>query len=462
VKYFYKKFNEVIDLLDSKDPDYKNTKGRELFILGSKSEIILNFEDYQKKSFLYFQNEDEYKIYEALYLKINKKKFKKNFYICKLTNFIYKMKQKYSIYYYVLKDFYASFFVSSHKKRVDVLFLLDKSKYLNLFHDIKKKIFNSFYLIDSFDINLKKYKLNSVKLPFYKKFLILIFWKIQNKFDFHYKIIESTLLFYKPKTVVFAEGDSIHHSIVSKVCNKLKIKSICLQWGTSISEVPKFGYRNFECSKVLLHGKFFYNEISKYNCKKKLFITGNHMIAKKDNKDRKKIIFLFQHADATFDQLKYNDFIKFAEYSASKYPNWNFIIRYHPHQDNIKKIQYLENYKNVNFHYPDTTSLHKSLNNCTLAITINSSTVVEALNYSIIPLVFNISKIHGKFRPDLNKLKIGFEFFSYVEATKILDSLLVSQKKINFIKKNIIKNKFFFYRHSSTTALKKIIKQINN
>ena len=458
---YYNDLNTACEILDSNQKKYPGALGRKLFVIGLTSLNLFNFymdlkSKIKKKYF--FENEYEISI-AKIYIKLFNSKIYKSYYLKKKFFTYYKIinSQLIILIFYFVRNIFFNTFVSTKKKKIDCLFFWDKYKYINLFKPLMASKKKSYLLLHNNSFYPEKHANKSITLSALNKLYI----NYNNKFDYHYNVLKKTLLFYQPKTIIFAEGDSPVHSILSKVCKNLKIKSICLQWGSSTWKKPKYGFRNLTCDKILVHGKFFREQIKNYN-KIKISVVGNPLLTDQKNFDfRKKAIFMLQPAKSlALDEISVNIFFDFMKKIILSNKDWKFIIRLHPQQDMPHLIHETFSFSNSKIISPKNVTLTESVKNCAVAFSISSSSLTDVLNNNIIPFAFNVSGLLNKYQPDINKLKIGIETKNFNKAIYKAQQLLKSPRKLLLYRKNIIRLKNIFIFKNGKKSVKEIFKHI--
>ena len=183
----------------------------------------------------------------------------------------------------------------------------------------------------------------------------------------------------------------------------------------------------------------FVNEAKKYNKNTKFYNVGNPLLSSADLNKKKNAIFLLQpsHTDPK------KNFMKLMENIIKKNKDWFFFIRPHPNQDNLYLLKKYKKFKNAKIVYPHTENLHKSLKKNSVSISSYSSTIIDSLNYNIVPLVYNTSLLLKRYNPNLKKYKLGIETKNLIYAQKKFNEILSNQTKLKYFKKNIYMKKSF-------------------
>jgi len=465
MRNYFEILNEVItSLVKNKHSSFKDAYGRFLYQVGANSFFLNKFYNKKNKNNKFFFNSNELEIAQEIYKKFffNKKlklikietEIAKNKILILLKNTINLIK----LYFFQL------FFFFKKNNRVKILFYVHDIKYINYINKFVSKNKNYYYLLlTNYKILFNKnIKFNKCLRKIGEKYIL---YNCRNEKDFkdNYSVFRKTFLKYKPKQVVFLEGDSPEHSNITKACKELGIESICLQWGTIPTSAPKYGFRYLKCSKFLLHGSYVFNQLVRYNNKKILKIVGNPSIDNNINVDIKKInkkaIFLLQGLSIFFTQRDYRLFLKFIYYVIKNNKDWLFILRPHPSSElNQLQKNIFNKFKNCKIVDSKEISLSESIIDCDIAFSAYSSSLTECIQCNIIPFAFNPSVNLGRYYPDLNRYKIGYDYKDYNKAIVAAMNLLNNTKKIYFFKTQIKKKKSFLCKDVGEVAVNNIKK----
>lgn len=460
MKDYYKHLSDACEIIDKGNKKYKGAVGRSFYVIGASSSHLLNFyKNIESKSNFVFKNKEEIILARAIIKSINIKK-KINITLDKpLLSFseIKKIRLLKFIYYFG-RNLLFSYFVSTKIKKVNCLFLWDNYNFINLFRLLLPRIKNSYLLLHNNNFFPGYFLKKTIKIPSLETLNI----GCKDVFEYNYLVLKKALLLYRPKVVVFAEGDSPSHSILSSLCKDLKIKSVCLQWGSSPRKSIKYGFRNFTCDQVLVHGKFFFNLIKKYTAKNIIKITGNPLVGY-NNKwtfKKKAIVLLQPKLIQSMNSQSLDLFFYFISNVIRSNNDWEFVIRPHPSQNYCKVSKKFSKFSNCVLVDSKNISLKKSFINCTVAFSIFSSSLTDALSHQIIPFSFDTTGLLGTFQPDLNKLKIGISTDNIHNAIVKANNLLKNKKTILEYSKNINKHKNNFNWKNGNSAIQEICKYI--
>ena len=272
--------------------------------------------------------------------------------------------------------------------------------------------------------------------------------------------IEKLIINYKPKAVICMEGDNFLDQIFGLLCERHKIPSICIQRGSLVNKHPKISYTNFSYKYYLAWGTFFSSKLLKYNKKTKFYNVGNIIEPKRYSKKNKIIFFLQTIVEPNIDKLNYNQLIELILWSA-KNTKKEIIVRSHPsfYPDN-KFFKKIKNYKNIKFHNSSKIPFAKSMKEVMIAISINSSSLIESLLFDVLPIYFVTDPNLKEFNYDLKKYNNILHYDNIDDVKKNINYYLISK---NYKKKQkmIRKYKDKFITNSGKIAKKEMIKKIH-
>ncbi len=338
-------------------------------ILNNNLEKEYKLECYELK----LLSDDLLKLYKRKKVKLTYKK-----------NYLYKL--KYLVKYFIL-IFFLFIFKFEKEKKASIYALVNHNKFRDKFKFILKNIKEkkNLYHFDQIITNI----LNSKKkFNFNFKFKKIFH---QKKFFFMHNIYTSVMIYdcilsiKNPYFVLFFEGDASDHEVAAEVAKKNNIKSICIQWGSFITKVPKNSLKNGGFDNFLVWGKKYEQEFLKYNKYPKIISRGNCFIKHK-SKNKNKILFLLPQICSETSIKQIETFTHIINWFSKKYPGES-IIRSHPYKNELEHEKYNLQISNCIFHDAGKISVNDSLSEAYLMITCGSSTIFEAGKLGVIPLL---------------------------------------------------------------------------
>lgn len=236
-----------------------------------------------------------------------------------------------------------------------------------------------------------------------------------------------------PDIVIYCEGDAWNQDIISRVCRKLDISSTCLQWGAFPYEKPRTGLRDLSCSTFITWGTFFSAQLAPYNTSTRFVANGHPLIALQSALGiAKRIVFLLNtdpNGRVTGLDHYHGEFWRFLLWVVETASDWKIVVRAHPmvaitSEEHVA----LAAYANVELHEPRHKPLKESLEGADIAVTVSSSSVVEAVAYGAVPFIVN--QTPWTFQPNFSQLGAGFECKSTADAIKTMERILTSPDEL--------------------------------
>ena len=246
--------------------------------LNSKNFLKLHKDFYVKniKSNYSFSSYEMYLLAKIFCKKFN---IKTNIKISKIKFIFNFLKGFFKIIYWFLTIILNSLNKKNKKNKNYFFFmnLKDKSK-LHFKNLIKLK----FIEIDKFFL----FKNSNIKI--FRKLIKIKYniFKYQNYFDINFKYLafRECLLSLSPRKILFIEGDSSDHELISKISNDLNTKTYSFQWGAFVNRNVKFGFKKMSHNYFFSWSNSYSKVFKKYNKFTKFITVGNPLIKKLNQK----------------------------------------------------------------------------------------------------------------------------------------------------------------------------------
>lgn len=317
------------------------------------------------------------------------------------------------------------FCFSNHKKYNNFFLKLFKKKTVYIFEQNYFKFFFNLILKSKFllrNINQK----NKINYFFFQRhFVKLNFFEYElSKYDFN--------------SIIYFEGDSPDHTLISYIGKKKGIKSLCIQWGGILWNKPKLPFQNLSCDYFFCWGKNYVNKFKKYNKRTIFFNVGNPFLEKKKNFSNKKIIFLIPQKSILFVNEIKKKYFEFLYWLLKNYKSL-IQIRCHPIELENNELFKNNSISKNNLIMPGE-NIYKVLKNFSIIIGSVSSVMLEASKIGLIPIfylprsnsiylwsntLYKLKKLNkvNLFCDDLNLLKKNITYLlnrnNYKEVLKI-------------------------------------------
>jgi hypothetical protein len=253
--------------------------------------------------------------------------------------------------------------------------------------------------------------------------------------------LELSLKQIRPSAIFVLEGDSPEHSLLSEIGLQLNIPVYCFQWGIFEETTLLINFAEMRFNKFLSWGPIFNKQLRPTNPDLE-FISFGHLQERRNVTSGNNIIFLGQYVTSFITNSDQQHFINLAKALAKKFPK-QIVWRPHP-SVKIDDKELVELKKEKVLVLSSRESLTKQLENSILAISIGSSSLIEALHCGVIPICFNTTCKKKYPFPSSNE-EIFFEFKNFQDAFIKITNLMNNKNKIVSIQNKIkIANSNFF------------------
>lgn len=274
---------------------------------------------------------------------------------------------------------------------------------------------------------------------------------------------DDLLLKIKPKMLIYCEGDAWPQDLFSMVGRKYLIPSICMQWGAFPSPRPRIGFRAMGCTAFLTWGDYFGGQLKPYNSATQFISVGHPSLELRlPEKINKRIIFLLNtdpNGKVTGLDAFHEQFWALLQWVATNANGWEIIVRMHPMIPlSISERDLLSSFKCIQLHDPANKTLMESLEKCDLALTVSSSSVIEAAACGVIPFILNPAP--WSFQPEFRVHRAGFEYSTVPLAVEKLKALMSNPKDLIEIRDNLIEFRKKLFLSVGNPALNNIVAAI--
>ena len=379
------------------------------FIKNNKNNLILQHEkiDLTKeyKNHLYTKIIQE-NVFNNFYFDLTNDNLKKKYFVTSLEKKnilkeIFKLNKINNIKIKVLKNFYKKkyiikllYWILSNLNLKKVNIPKDKKKYFCLSNHKKyksffKELFDEKLLYIS-GLNYLSFFLKViVNGEFYQKKKVK-----KDKINYYYfqkhfikrKIYEYELSKYNFKKIIYFEGDSPDHSLISELGKRRGLKSFCIQWGGILFNKPKLPFQNLSCDYFFCWGKNYEKIMKKYNKNTIFYDVGNPFLVEKKSLTKKRIIILVPQKGILFNGEFKKKYFLLLKWLIKEYKNL-IQIKLHPIELTNSELTKENKISQRNF-VPSKKNLYEVLNVYSIIIGSCSSALLEASRVGLMPILY--------------------------------------------------------------------------
>jgi hypothetical protein len=240
------------------------------------------------------------------------------------------------------------------------------------------------------------------------------------------------------QSVLTFEGDAPYHEIWAKLALKHGFYSNCIQWGAFPWQEPKIGFKNISHSCYFTWGEYFSKQLAPWNPETKFYSCGSPALEIGRTEVKQQILFIHQgYDDVLITHESYQAFWDLLLWVTDSFPDWEVIIRNHPVIPLTQEELMTVKQRNILHHDPQIVSLAESLTGTAIAVTIMSSTLIEAAAYGIIPVVFNPDYNQFSYKPDFKSEGLGLEEASIDALKEPLDGLMTDFDSVCLLREKV-------------------------
>lgn len=295
---------------------------------------------------------------------------------------------------------------------------------------------DNIYLIELDFQWIQQYK-NEYLIHSYPDFLVMF-----NNLELFISLLE-------PSTLLVIEGNHYQFELLAILGENRDIPVICIQQGWPGILTTQF--KEMQFSHFLSWGDGF-SDILRINNPKPKYISTGYPFKIEETINRNGIAFFLQAPILVSNKQAHTELLELIVFCAQRYPDRAIYVREHPEFPLNKNDIRIEEHKNIEFVPPNSIALSKVFSNSIVAISIFSSTLMEALIYGTIPLIYN-PDLMNHYCPDLHKDRLGIEVNSFREAKIEISSLIDSPDYLQSFAERIEKVKHYYYASHDETSL---------
>ena len=268
------------------------------------------------------------------------------------------------------------------------------------------------------EIHFNKVKLrNFIKVTTYLE--THFFWMIE-----YVEMMLFTFKKSKPSLLLVVEGNSPFDELTNQVGKKISIPVVCFQQGWS--PIVHVGFRNFSFFKMFIWGQEFSKLFRPYNQTQDFVSVGTHVLNRPITLFKSKpnnIIFFLQAVTKIITQEIWDSLIDTITWTSNKFPQSKIFVREHPSSPLNEFDKEKLNAENIIFKNGNSNPLDQIFENVIVSVSIFSSTILESVCKSTLPIIFNPLKV-ATYNPDIVSLNAAIEVNNSSKLKDIIENVL--------------------------------------
>lgn len=230
------------------------------------------------------------------------------------------------------------------------------------------------------------------------------------------------------RCVVVVEGNHPLDELANQACRLLDIPCVCLQQGWS--PIVHNGFRNMSFSSMFVWGEGFAELLASHNPEQTFVVTGSPVLDAADTASdrlaatlsgRKAITFFLQPLSPLIAPDHLEELSALIRETARRFLDVQVLVRDHPGIG--RHLEGLEDAGNILLVPPTAYGLAEVLASSTAAISIYSTTLLEAAAMLVPPVAYNMTSL-PRYWPDLEAAGAGTEVREREAALSVIERLV--------------------------------------
>jgi hypothetical protein len=353
--------------------------------------------------------------------------------------------------------------VKTNLKNKNILFVVKDSKFLKYIDEIvsfdRERVFVVCFEGGKDETRVDYFVQDQ---PYYEKYKRCFGAYIRGGGYLEYmKVLVEALCFDNIKKIVLVEGNWSVDQVCSVVAKSNGIESVCIQqgWNPNLN----IQWQNLNFTKFLTWGDYFSIELKKVNGDFFVdFIScGSFKIKENKKSENVSVGFCAQLKNHIITDDVYDEFISSVVMIKEKVSNVTVYFRKHPSGKLSQDVEEKLTSCGVIMSDPFEEDLVTFFGRLKIMVSIYSSTLMESIAASVIPVVFSNSNM-SRYRPDLERLRVGFEVRSQSELLEVVLDVLQKDDVYYETMRNIATSKKRFFHQFGEKSLHEYTKQIFN
>jgi len=239
-----------------------------------------------------------------------------------------------------------------------------------------------------------------------------------------FNAVRQALTELRPDCIVVPEGNAPINELVNRVAKTLSIPTLCIQQGWAPVVHP--GFRNMTYSRMCVWGQGFADLLAPHNPNQHFVATGNHAISGRqgDDQNRSAVAFFLQKDSQLISVPAWNGMLDLIAWTARSFPDREVRVREHPGAPlTAFELATVEGPPNIRLMPAEQATLEQVLAGCCVAVSMYSTTILEAAAVGAVPLILNVNGF-DHYNPNIAADGAAIEVRDFAEARTALSRLI--------------------------------------
>ena len=234
---------------------------------------------------------------------------------------------------------------------------------------------------------------------------------------------------FQPRLIVLPEGNAPIYEVANRAGRARGVPVLCIQQGWS--PIVHSGFRNMTYTRMCVWGEGFAELLRSYNPGQHFAVTGNHLVRLRPPADalkRQGIGFFLQKGSRLISDEGWRACLELIRWSARQFPESEMRVREHPSTPlSAEERRSIAGFPNVTIMAPATHKLDDVLVGCRVAVSVFSTTLLEAAAAGTVPLILNITGM-PHYHPDIAGAGAAIEVTDFDAARTGLTRLMRDER----------------------------------
>jgi hypothetical protein len=267
----------------------------------------------------------------------------------------------------------------------------------------------------------------------------------------------------RPACIVMPEGNSPYNELFSRAGHSLGIPSLCVQQGWS--PIIHTGFRAMSYDRMCVWGTGFSEALAPFNPGQHFVVTGSHVLAPRlraPGQSNGAIAFFLQAGGSPLiTPAAAAGMLDLVSWAASQFPAREIRVRPHPGTP-LTAAEEARLAANPNVHIlpAGNAQLNEVLDCADIAVSIFSTTILEAAAAGVIPLIVNVAGL-PHYNPDIAREGAAVEVKDFDAARQALSRLMEDAEFSGRIGSGLAGVAGRYFARGGSDAVSAIAAQIN-
>lgn len=276
-----------------------------------------------------------------------------------------------------------------------------------------------------------------------------------------YDALADSMAGLRPRCVVVPEGNAPINEVANRAAQAEGVPVLCVQQGWS--PIVHSGFRHMTYNRMCVWGEGFADLLRPYNPRQRFTVTGNHAVRLRPPAEaatRRAIGFFLQKGSRLISEEGWAGCLDLVRWTAQNFPESEIRVREHPSAPlSPAELGPIMCFPNVSIMAPATHKLDEVLAGCRIAVSVFSTTILEAAAAGAVPLILNITGL-SHYHPDIAGAGAAVEVKDFDGARSALTRLMQGNDTLAVFARGLAASQRRFFANDPESARRAIATEI--